>query len=124
MSSRFLTALAMSLALLSSFPVSAAQAGSGVPFKSYHMKAFGNNPQCIACHETAVPTSRPDSKKCIACHGTMDKIATVPNKFDKLPHASPHYGNGIECTVCHKEHQKSRAVCNDCHVVKWSDKFQ
>ena len=43
----------------------------------------------------------PSDKACIGCHGTMDKIPTKPNAFDKFPHASAHYGNTLECTTCH-----------------------
>ena len=47
------------------------------------------------------------------------KIATKPNKFEKFPHASEHYGNTVECTVCHSEHKASWALCNECHVVEF-----
>ena len=84
-----------------------------------HMKAFGGEAACAACHGTALPTSRPSDKACIGCHGTMDKIPTKPNAFDTFPHASAHYGNTLECTTCHAEHKASKALCNDCHVVEW-----
>lgn len=32
---------------------------------------------------------------------------------------SDHYGNTVECTVCHSEHKASRALCNECHVVEF-----
>ena len=31
------------------------------------------------------------------------------------PHAS------LDCTTCHAEHKASRALCNDCHVVEWTN---
>lgn len=89
---------------------------AGVPMKDYHAKL-----ECKTCHEAAVPTDRPSDKACIACHGTMDKIPTKPNKFDKFPHASAHYGNTLECTTCHAQHKESKALCNDCHVVEWTN---
>lgn len=91
------------------------------PVPGHHAKVFGGNFKCSVCHETELPVERPSSKACIGCHGTMDKIATPPNQFDKFPHASPHYGDSLECTVCHAEHKPSRALCNDCHVVKWNN---
>ncbi len=100
--------------------LAAAQVG-GVPMSEHHAKAFGANLQCSMCHGTALPVEPPSDKACIACHGTMDKIATKPNKFDKFPHASAHYGNTLECTTCHAEHKPSRAICNDCHVVEWQN---
>lgn len=101
--------------------VTQAWAGSlaGVPMKDHHLKAFGQSTACRTCHGTAVPTGRPDQQSCIACHGTMDKIPTKPNKFEKFPHASEHYGNTVECTVCHSEHKASWALCNECHVVEF-----
>lgn len=50
------------------------------PMSEKHMKAFGGEAACAACH------------------GTMDKIPTKPNAFDKVPHASAHYGNTLEWT--------------------------
>lgn len=103
-------------ALLTAFAVSSA-AAADVPMKPFHEKMMGSALKCETCHETALPAERPTDKACIKCHGTMDKIATKPNKYDKFPHASPHYGNTVECTACHFEHKASRAICNDCHVV-------
>lgn len=102
-------------ALLSVFAASAVAAD--VPMKPFHEKLMGSTMKCETCHQSAVPTARPSDKACIGCHGTMDKIPTKPNKFEKFPHASPHYGNTVECTACHAEHKASRAICNDCHVV-------
>lgn len=113
---------ALSLTLAASAGAAQAQLG-GVPMSEYHMKALGAAAQCKTCHGVAVPTERPSDKACVACHGTMDKIPTKPNKFDKFPHASEHYGNTLECTACHAEHQKSYSVCNDCHVVEWTKKY-
>lgn len=89
---------------------------SGVPMKDHHAKMIK---ECSTCHGTAIPTTRPDDKTCIACHGTMDKIPTKPNKFEKFPHASAHYGDTLDCTTCHSEHKESRALCNDCHVAEF-----
>lgn len=89
-----------------------------VPMKDHHAKLMQT---CETCHGTATPTERPDGKACIGCHGTMDKIPTKPNRFDKFPHASAHYGNTLDCTTCHAEHKASRALCNDCHVVEWTN---
>ncbi len=95
---------------------------NGMPFKDHHAKLVGTMMKCDTCHGVAVPTERPaTSDGCIACHGTMDQIPTKPNKFDKKPHASAHYGATLDCSTCHSEHKASRALCNDCHVVKWSN---
>ena len=55
---------------------------AGVPMKDHHAKLMQT---CETCHGTATPTERPDGKACIGCHGTMDKIPTKPNRFDKFP---------------------------------------
>lgn len=99
----------------------AASTVAGVPMSEKHMKAFGGEIACQTCHGEALPTSRPSDKACIGCHGTMDKIPTKPNKFDKFPHASAHYASTLECTTCHAEHKASKALCNDCHVVEWTN---
>lgn len=98
--------------------VSSAQAAAlaGVPMKEHHAAIMK---ECSACHGADAPKSRPDDKACIGCHGTMDKIPTKPNKYEKFPHASAHYGSTLECTTCHAEHKPSRALCNDCHVVEF-----
>lgn len=101
-------------ALTSAHPATLA----GVPMKDHHAKLTQT---CETCHGTATPSERPDGKACIGCHGTMDKIPTKPNRFDKFPHASAHYGNTLDCTTCHAEHKASRALCNDCHVVEWTN---
>lgn len=39
----------------------------------------------------------------------MSKIPTQPNKYGKFPRAPVHYGDTLECTVCHAEH---KAACS------------
>lgn len=112
------TKLLAGLGLALSLVIGSAQAATlaGVPMKDHHAALMKD---CSTCHGTAIPQSRPDDKTCIGCHGTMDKIPTKPNKYEKFPHASAHYGNVLDCTTCHAEHKPSRALCNDCHVVEF-----
>lgn len=114
---------ALMLVLSAACAVISAQAAAGtlagVPMKDHHLKAFGANAACETCHGVNTPTQRPDSARCVQCHGTMDKIPTKPNQYEKFPHASAHYGNTLDCTICHSEHKASRALCNDCHVVEF-----
>lgn len=104
--------------VLLAFGVQAASI-NGVPMKDYHVKAFGNSMQCKMCHNTEVPTARPDDKNCIACHGPMSKIETPKNNFDKKPHQSAHFQDTLECTACHAEHKPSKDLCSTCHKVEW-----
>lgn len=110
----------LAMSVCAAFALTGAHAATlaGVPMKDHHAKLMQT---CETCHGTATPTERPDGKACIGCHGTMDKIPTKPNRFDKFPHASAHYGNTLDCTTCHAEHKASRALCNDCHVVEWTN---
>lgn len=93
----------------------ASMAANGFPTKH----SFGINQGCTTCHQEQVPTQAPTSEKCIACHGTMDKIPTPKNKFDKEPHHSAHFGNTMECSTCHAEHKESKDYCSTCHTVEW-----
>lgn len=119
---KHLKTIVLTSALLFTGAVAAADV-AGVPMKDYHVKAFGSMLKCELCHKEAVPKSKPSDRACIECHGTMDKIQTPPNAFDKKPHASDHYGNTLECTACHAEHKPSQDLCSTCHRVKWQ-KFQ
>ncbi len=112
---------AVILALMVSCLAPGAAEINGIPMTDHHARAFGSEMRCETCHETKTPTDRPSDKACVKCHGSMDKIPTPPNKFDKFPHASPHYGDTLDCTICHSEHKPSRALCNDCHIVQWKN---
>lgn len=111
--------LIVAISIASSFSYSAENTLNGVPIKAHHFNLIGQGGSCNTCHDTAVPTERPNSDSCIRCHGTMDEIPTKENKFDKLPHDSAHYKNTLECTACHSEHKPSHAICNDCHIVEF-----
>lgn len=112
----------MTAAFLMTAATAQAASLAGVPMSEHHFKVMGGDKaSCATCHGVNLPTSRPDGKACVSCHGTMDKIPTKPNKFDKFPHASAHYGDTLECTACHAEHKPSKAVCNDCHNVQWTN---
>lgn len=118
---RILKKMLISTALLGIATLAYSAELAGVPMKDHHMKIFGSAMKCEMCHQQALPTSKPSDKMCIQCHGTMDKIATKPNPFDKNPHASAHYGNTLECTACHAEHKPSKDLCSNCHRVQWNN---
>lgn len=89
--------------------------------KPHHVEALGGDMNCRTCHTTKGKFQRPDTQACIDCHGEMSEIPTKPNRWDKKPHSSHHYEDLLECTVCHSEHKASKAICNDCHVVEFSN---
>lgn len=73
---------------------------------------------CADCHGdgTPQPDSTVESQQCLMCHGSMETLAkiTEPKDFpDRNPHKA-HLGD-IDCTVCHKEHEKSKIYCLGCH---------
>lgn len=81
---------------------------------------------CSICHtqENAVagnPFVVPDDKQCMTCHGSYESLAKKTEKLEEPnPHKSHHYGTGISCTACHKEHSKPVAYCNECHEFKYT----
>lgn len=99
------------------FPASLlfAEIQSPIPMKDFHIGAFDGDITCTKCHDEAIPTERPNSKKCIECHGEMSDLAKLTAAHDRNPHASNHYMFNIECATCHAEHKPSKALCNDCH---------
>ncbi|MEG0820687.1 MAG: cytochrome c3 family protein [Burkholderiaceae bacterium] len=77
---------------------------------------------CTACHGTSGQFLVPDDKACLTCHGSyaeLVKKSEAKLKQDRNPepnpHASGHYGDSLNCTACHKEHQAAEVYCNHCH---------
>ncbi|BDY06086.1 cytochrome c3 family protein [Ferrimonas sp. YFM] len=89
--------------------------------KPHHADAMGGNMTCRTCHTAKGKFQRPSAETCIECHGGMSEIPIQANRWDKDPHGSHHYEDLLECTLCHSEHQSSRAICSDCHVVEFSN---
>lgn len=85
---------------------------------------------CSVCHtkENAVKGNefvKPNNASCQSCHGSYEDLGKlVQNKIkgEPNPHTSAHYGSGIECTACHKEHRPSVVYCNNCHEFKYQMK--
>lgn len=81
---------------------------------------------CATCHtkENAVAGNAfvvPDDKTCMGCHGSYAELAKkTENLGEPNPHASHHYGEGLSCTACHKEHQPAKVYCNECHEFKYN----
>lgn len=72
---------------------------------------------CQECHETAANIIVDDKEAkvnaaCITCHGDLKELAKLSDD-DINPHAS-HLGN-VNCSICHKGHEKSEAYCQKCH---------
>lgn len=68
---------------------------------------------CVACHGSNNPVGKPNPQPCISCHGSLSAVSQKTSSFDPNPHAS-HMGDA-PCLDCHKIHNKTEPVCNDCH---------
>ncbi|WP_443743329.1 cytochrome c3 family protein [Sutterella sp.] len=103
----------------------AASASAAAPTLKPHHQSIKD---CAVCHtaENAVAGNAfvvPSDKACMSCHGSYKDLAKkTANLGEPNPHASHHYGEGISCTACHKEHQPSKVYCNECHNFKYQIK--
>lgn len=95
---------------------------SGLAFAAGDLATFHNQlGGCAACHDANAVTasSVPDDEralnaKCNTCHGGYKVLAEKSKDLHFNPHAS-HLGD-INCTVCHRAHEKPKLACNDCHA--------
>ena len=72
---------------------------------------------CVECHGKGKNIRVDDSEKgvngsCVNCHGNLKQVAAKA-KGHISPHSS-HLGE-INCTVCHRGHEQSKAYCGWCH---------
>ncbi|EAT14859.1 cytochrome c3 family protein [Desulfuromonas acetoxidans] len=78
---------------------------------------------CADCHHQDEPEKAPSMKDCLACHGTYEELAELtkpegePDPTDPDTFANPHHSHmgPVPCMECHKTHQKSVLICEDCH---------
>ena len=107
--------LSLSAVLLSACLAGLVHAGEtqGVDFSQKHASAA-----CSVCHAGSPNANTVNQNACIQCHGNMSQIQLPPNKFGKDAHHSPHYADLVACTECHREHGKSRSLCEDCHITR------
>lgn len=75
---------------------------------------------CSSCHGKELPLADAtvENPRCIACHGSYEKLAakTIPKQFvERNPHKNHFVHDDIECNLCHKAHDESKAYCLDCH---------
>lgn len=104
--------------------LAAAGSAGAYDVKLHHHSAVKD---CSLCHtqENAVGGNAfvvPDDKACMSCHGSYKDLAGKTANLasgEPNPHKSHHYGEGIACTACHKEHRASKAYCNECHEFKY-----
>jgi hypothetical protein len=68
---------------------------------------------CPDCHSGYFPDGPASMSACVECHGSYSDLAESTADADPNPHAS-HLGE-IDCGLCHKAHEESDLVCNQCH---------
>ena len=74
---------------------------------------------CEACHGVKTPQAGAtvETAQCNSCHKSLDEVAKRTAKLDP----NPHYNHlvGLNCTECHRGHQKSVNMCASCHNIKF-----
>lgn len=86
-----------------------------IPLSHIHL---ANDMDCMDCHDQK-PFAFVSTDRCRECHGDPEEIsALTQSKVEFNPHESPHYGNDMDCDLCHHLHAKSENVCGDCHDLK------
>lgn len=86
-----------------------------VPLSHTHM---ANDMTCTDCHERK-PFALVPTERCRECHGTPEEVSALTRTKEAFnPHDSPHYGNEMDCDLCHHLHSKSENVCGDCHDLE------
>lgn len=69
--------------------------------------------KCEACHLQADKSVPVRKQACLQCHKSYAALAEKTKNDHPNPHFN-HYGER-DCSVCHKGHQPSTLVCNQCH---------
>jgi hypothetical protein len=70
---------------------------------------------CEKCHGKTEKQEIVEMSKCITCHSPAKLVEKTAKVKPENPHTSPHYGNSLDCTLCHRQHGKSENYCNQCH---------
>ena len=103
----------LSFVLCSIFSTTSWAANDKNDLASFHKEMGG----CKSCHTQPGKVSDSEThenQQCKSCHGDYSALANPKLKID--PHAS-HLGD-INCTSCHKGHEKPKLYCNECHSFK------
>jgi len=70
---------------------------------------------CAKCHGVTEKPETVEMTQCIACHTPAKLVEKTAKVKPENPHTSPHYGNNLDCNLCHRQHGKSENYCNQCH---------
>lgn len=83
-----------------------------IPLSHTHMAA---GVSCSDCHGEQRPFKSVGTEQCRECHGDPEKLVALTRDLPVNPHTSPHYGNEMDCDLCHHLHSRSENTCNQCH---------
>jgi len=70
---------------------------------------------CEKCHGKVQKQKDVEMAKCLTCHNTSKLLEKTAKVKPENPHTSPHYGDSLDCNLCHRQHGKSENYCNQCH---------
>ena len=83
-----------------------------LPLSHLHLAA---GVSCEDCHGARQPFKGLATEQCRTCHGGPEKMEALTRDLHMNPHSSPHYGNEMDCDMCHHQHRTSENVCHECH---------
>ena len=70
---------------------------------------------CESCHGKNMSVTAPTIEQCKTCHDPNAVEAKTKKEGRQNPHRSPHYGNEMDCVMCHLQHAKPEDACSTCH---------
>lgn len=74
---------------------------------------------CEKCHGKGKKPEAIEMKQCVACHNPGKLVEKTAKVKPENPHTSPHYGDSLDCNLCHHQHGKSENYCNQCHTLNF-----
>lgn len=71
---------------------------------------------CAACHGANNEVAYPTIDQCKTCHNPEQTAQKTKKIKPQNPHVSPHYGNSLDCGLCHLQHSPTENYCDQCHT--------
>lgn len=93
----------------------AASAQAAVPDMTANRHVQKGMP-CATCHGADNSVSYPTIAECKNCHDPKDVAEATKDAKPRNPHVSPHYGNELDCVLCHVQHGETENYCDQCHT--------
>ena len=95
---------------------------------SFNAHAFGADRHvklgltCESCHGPDKQIAYPSITECRQCHDPKTLAEKTKDVKPHNPHSSPHYGNELDCALCHLQHSEPENYCNQCHTFDFKVK--